>query len=76
MIFNIQQFIDHDYATYTRKHRRKGKEGTQEFFTPFSIVHKMCDNISDSDWADPKKTWLESSSMKMFIFIYNRTYEE
>ena len=56
MTFNIQQFIDHDYATDTRKDRRKV---TQEFFTPFSIVKKMCDKIQDSDWADPEKTWLE-----------------
>lgn len=59
MIFNIQQFIDHDYATDTRKDRRKGNGGTQEFFTPFSIVHKMCNMISDETWADPEKTWLE-----------------
>ena len=57
--FSIQQLIDHDYATDTRKDRRKGKGGTQEFFTPFSIVHKMCNMISDEDWADPEKTWLE-----------------
>ena len=59
MIFNIQQFIDHDYATDTRKDRRKGKGGTQEFFTPFSIVQKMCNMVPDSDWSDPEKTWLE-----------------
>ena len=59
MIFNIQQFIDHDYATDTRKDRRKGNGGTQEFFTPYSIVKRMCDKIPDSEWADPEKTWLE-----------------
>ena len=59
MIFNIQQFIDHDYATSVRKDRRKGNGGTQEFFTPFSIVQKMCNMISDETWADPEKTWLE-----------------
>ena len=42
MTFNIQQFIDHDYATDVRKDRRKGKGGTQEFFTPYSIVKRMC----------------------------------
>ena len=57
--FSIQQFIDHDYETDVRKDRRKGNGGTQEFFTPFSIVQKMCDKIPDSDWADPEKTWLE-----------------
>ena len=61
MTFNIQQFIDHDYATDTRKDRRKGKGGTQEFFTPYSIIRRMCDKIPDEDWADPTKTFLESS---------------
>lgn len=59
MIFNIQEFIDHDYATDTRKDRRKGKGGTQEFFTPFSIVQRMGNKIDDETWADPEKTWLE-----------------
>lgn len=59
MIFNIQQFIDHDYATDTRKNRRKGKGGTQEFFTPYSIIKRMCDKIPDDEWSDPEKTWLE-----------------
>ena len=36
---NIQQFIDHDYVTDVRKNRRKV---TQEFFTPYSIVKRMC----------------------------------
>ena len=56
---NIQEFIDRDYATDVRKNRRKGKGGTQEFFTPYSIIKRMCDKIPDSDWADPEKTWLE-----------------
>lgn len=59
MTFNIQQFIDHDYATDTRKDRRKGKGGTQEFFTPYSIIRRMCDKIHDDEWADLEKTWLE-----------------
>lgn len=41
MTFNIQQFIDHDYATDTRNDRRKGNGGTQEFFTPYSIIKRM-----------------------------------
>ena len=39
MIFNIQQFIDHDYATDIRKYRRKGKGGIQEFFTPYIFIY-------------------------------------
>ena len=31
--------------TETRLARRKGSGGTQEFFTPSSLVSKMCDKI-------------------------------
>ena len=49
-ILNIQQFIDHDYATDVRGERRKmGKGSTAEFFTPYSIVKRMCDKIHDED---------------------------
>ena len=63
--FNIEQLLDlTNYATETRVARRKGKGGSQEFFTPYSIVKRMCDKIHDDDWADPTKTrWF-------FIFIY------
>lgn len=60
-IFNIQQFIDHDYATDARKDRRKGKGGTQEFFTPYSIVKRMGDKVDNETWSDSSKTFLESS---------------
>ena len=61
-MFNIEKFLDlSDYATEERKSRRKGSGGTQEFFTPYSIVKKMCDKISEEDWADAKKTFLEPS---------------
>ena len=55
-ILNIRQFIDRDYVTDVRKNRRKV---TQEFFTPYSIIKRMCDKIPDEDWADPEKTFLE-----------------
>ena len=35
--FSIEQFIDHNYITDVRENRRRGNNGTQEFFTPFSI---------------------------------------
>ena len=60
---NLQQYID-GYKSYQeddRKARRKGKNATNEFFTPYSIVVKMMDKISVEDWADPKKTFLEPS---------------
>lgn len=57
--FNIQKFIDIDYATEGRKSRRKGLGGTQEFFTPFSIVEKMCLKVPEEDWRDPTKLFCE-----------------
>lgn len=56
-----QQIYD-EYATDTRKARRKTGEKTQEFFTPPALVNKMCDKIPESDWADPNKTFLEPSA--------------
>ena len=58
----IEQLLDlTNYATDTRVARRKTGKKTQEFFTPYSIVKRMCDKIPDSDWEDPTKTFLESS---------------
>ena len=58
----IEQLLDlTNYATETRVARRKTGKKTNEFFTPYSIVKRMCDKIPDSDWSDPKKTFLESS---------------
>ena len=72
-LFNIEEFLDlSNYITYKRKNRRKNHcstNETAEFFTPYSIVKRMADKIPDSDWADPTNTFLESSSMKLFIFI-------
>ena len=53
---NIKEFIDRDYVTDVRKNRRKV---TQEFFTPYSIIKRMCDKIPDDEWADQEKTFLE-----------------
>ena len=56
----IKQLLDlTNYATDTRVARRTGSKSTQEFFTPYSIVKRMCDKIHDEDWADKEKTWLE-----------------
>lgn len=51
--------LENSYATTTRIERRKGVDGTQEFFTPSSLVSKMCDKIPSTDWSDPTKTFLE-----------------
>lgn len=61
-MISIEHLLDlTNYATDTRVARRKTGKNTQEFFTPYSIVKRMGDKISDSDWADPAKTFLESS---------------
>ena len=60
--FLIEQLLDlTNYATDTRTARRKTGKNTNEFFTPYSIVKRMGDKIPDDDWADPTKTFLESS---------------
>lgn len=51
--------LENSYATDIRKSRRKGSGGTQEFFTPSSLVSKMCDKIPSNDWSNPAKTFLE-----------------
>lgn len=52
---------DLEYATEVRKARRKTGLKTQEFFTPESLVKKMCDKVPEEDWADITKTFLEPS---------------
>ena len=60
--FSIEHILNlTNYATETRVARRKTGKKTNEFFTPYSIVKRMADKIPDSDWADPTKTFLESS---------------
>lgn len=79
--FNIEQFLDLTGYEETRKDRRKNnKEGksTNEFFTPYSIVKRMCDKVPEEDWADPDKTWLEPAqgNGQFTIFIlYRRIHE-
>ena len=47
------------YDNDVRRSRRKGSKSTQEFFTPFEIVEKMCKKIPEETWKDPNKTFLE-----------------
>ena len=74
--FNIEQFLDlSNYATEERVARRKGSKSTQEFFTPYSIVKRMCDKISDEDWSDPKKTFCDpcfGNGQFVIYIIWNR----
>lgn len=74
--FNIEQFLNlDDYVNDIRLSRRKGAGSTQEFFTPYSIVKRMCDKIPESDWSDPDKTFLEpafGNGQFIIYILYNR----
>lgn len=73
---NLEQILDlSNYATEIRVNRRKTGVSTNEFFTPYSIIMKMCDKIPESDWADPEKIFLESSfgnGQFILAIIYKR----
>ena len=57
---NIKDILSLEgYDNEVRKARRKGSKSTQEFFTPFEIVEKMCNKIPEETWRDPEKTFLE-----------------
>lgn len=50
--FNIEKILSLDnYATDERQSRRRGSSGTQEFYTPYSLVKHICDKISEADWS-------------------------
>ena len=74
--FNIEQFLSlTGYDTEYRVSRRKGSGGTAEFFTPYSIVKKMCDKISSEDWSNPDKTFCEpcfGHGQFVIYIIWNR----
>ena len=74
-MFDIENFLNlSSYVTNERKIRRncrKKENGrTAEFFTPYSIVKRMCDKVSDEDWADQKKTFLEPSCGNFQFILY------
>lgn len=74
--FNIEDFLSLEgYATAERKARRKGSGGTQEFFTPFSLLKKMIDKIPEYKWNNPESTFLEpcmGSGQFVIYIIYNK----
>lgn len=67
--FNIRDFINGHESSITddRKVRRKQ---TNEVFTPFEIVERMCSMVPDNDWADPSKTFLEPTFGNGNIICY------
>ena len=72
---DIEKFLSLDNYEVSRQDRRKGKNATQEFFTPYEIVKKMCNKISEEDWSDKTKTFMEPCCGNFQFgcyIIYNR----
>lgn len=77
--FNIEQFLDLTGYEETRQKRRKAKNNnskpTAEFFTPYEIVKRMGDKISEEDWLNPDKTFCEpcfGNGQFVIYIIWNR----
>lgn len=74
--FNIEEFLSLEgYATAERQERRKGSGGSQEFFTNYVLVKKMCDKISEDKWSDINADFLEPSmgnGQFVVYIIYNK----
>ena len=74
--FDIEKFLSLEgYATDERAERRKGSGGSQEFFTPFKLVKKMCDKIPEEKWSDINADFLEPSGGHgnfVVYIIYNK----
>ena len=72
--FNIQKFID-NYTSSNTDTRLKRRKKTGEFYTPYSIVKKMADKISEEDWSNPNKTFCEptfGNGQFVIYIIWNR----
>ena len=74
--FDIEQFLSLDsYATEERVSRRKGSGGSQEFFTPFELVKRMSDKVSEDQWNNTESNFLEPSFGNgnfVIYIIYNK----
>ena len=77
----IENFLSLKNYEENRLDRRKqvlgaaSKNDTAEFFTPYSIVKRMCDKISDDYWSDPEKTFCEpcfGNGQFVVYIIWNR----
>lgn len=73
-MIDIKQFID-DYVSPQQEERNARRKKTNEIFTPYSIVDKMCNKIPEEDWRDPHKTFLEpccGSGNFVLVIIFRR----
>lgn len=67
--FNIKDFID-NYRSDKDKERDSRRVDTNEVFTPFELIENMCQKISDADWTNKEKTFLEPSFGTGNIILY------
>lgn len=67
--FDIKDFID-NYRSDNHNEREIRRNGTNEVFTPFEIIENMCSKVSDDDWSDCSKTFLEPSFGIGNIILY------
>ena len=75
--FDIEQFLD-DYISPNTEVRKERRKKTSEFYTPYSIVKRMCDKIEESDWSDPEKTFCEpafGNGNFIIAILYRRIVE-
>lgn len=72
---DIEKFINIDYLTETRKERKKK---TNEIFTPWVLIKRLMDKISEENWRDGEKTYLDPAAGNGNILcgiLYRRIYE-
>ena len=79
--FDIEKFLSLEgYATNDRVSRRKLNKdldisNTCEFFTPYKLIRKLADKISEKAWSNPDKNFLEpcmGNGQMILYIIYNR----
>lgn len=67
--FDIKGFIDGHESSITGERNGRRKE-TNEVFTPFEIIERMCEMVPEESWADPEKTFLEPTFGNGNIVLY------
>lgn len=67
--FDIKGFIDgHESSIIDERNDRRKQ--TNEVFTPFEIIERMCEMVPDESWADPEKIFLEPTFGNGNIVLY------
>lgn len=67
--FDIKGFIDGHKSSITGERNDRRKQ-TNEVFTPFEIIERMCEMVPKESWADPEKTFLEPTFGNGNIVLY------